>query len=330
MSEYRNLLCDKLKKEFSTKKVLVIGDVMVDEYITGSVSRISPEAPVPVLDFREKIMQAGGACNVANNIRSLGACVYMMGVASDDYAGKWLLNYLKELGIDVGGIVTEEGRPTTLKTRYATKGQQLLRVDNEITAGISELTKRVMMSKLNNMIDDLDAVVISDYRKGVLEDAAFVQQIIGICNEREILISIDSKSSNIEAFKGATFVKPNNLELEAAVSIKIDSEESLERAGRAYLKKSGAKALIVTRGKNGISLFVPDKTTEQFPAKDVQVYDVCGAGDTVISTVSLCILAGLTMQEALKVANLAAGVVISKVGTVPIGIDELLESVNEE
>lgn len=318
---------DKInKKTFMEKRVMVIGDIMVDEYITGSVKRISPEAPVPVLDFKEKTLQAGGACNVANNLRKLGATVYVCGVANTDYAGNWLRGYLKDLDINTDGIVCEDGRVTTLKTRYATKGQQLLRVDSEKCGGIEKKTEEKILKCLYEIIKDLDAVVLSDYRKGVLEDTLFVKQIISVCNENDVLISIDSKSSNIEAFAGADFVKPNNLELEAAVNIKIDSDETFAMAGEKYLNMSGAKALVVTRGSKGISIFFPEKETETFPARDVQVYDVCGAGDTVISTITMCMISGLSIQESARVANAAAGIVISRVGTVPVSVDELMEN----
>lgn len=329
MKVENEVFLEKIRNDFSQKRVIVIGDLMVDEYITGKVKRISPEAPVPVLDFRKRSLEAGGACNVAHNMASLGAKVRIVGVAADDEAGRWLRKHFTSMGIEVDGIIEQNGKPTTIKTRYATKGQQLLRVDNEDASGITESTQEKIYDYLYKQIDSLDVVVLSDYRKGVLNDKYFVQKITNLCNEHKVLIAIDSKSRNISAFKNMDFVKPNNLELEEAVGIRIEDEGSLNLAGKTYLEKSGAKALIVTRGSAGISVFIPGKERSDYPAKDVQVYDVCGAGDTVISTVALSIASGINIGEAVQLANLAAGVVISKVGTVAITAEELLRSVIE-
>lgn len=315
---------------FSNKKVLVIGDLMVDEYITGKVSRISPEAPVPVLNFKAKALEAGGASNVANNIRSLGSEVYVIGTAAEDEAGNWLRARLAENGMHTDGIFAEEDRPTSVKTRFATKGQQLLRMDNEKIGCISDATQKKILSYLSEHSNEIDAVVLSDYKKGVLEDGNFVAEIIRICNEHQILISIDSKSRNIKAFKNADFVKPNNLELEEAVGIKITDEDSLNKAGNIYLEKSQAKCLIVTRGAAGISVFLPGECRKDYSSKAVQVFDVTGAGDTVISTITLGMISGLNVGEAVRMANFAASVVISKVGTAPITREELVRRIYED
>lgn len=329
MSSKENMIC-AVEKKFAQKRVLVIGDLMVDEYVTGNVRRISPEAPVPVLNFKEKRLEAGGASNVANNIKTLGCDVFVVGTAAEDDAGKWLRMHLKEQKMHIDGIYEEEKRPTIVKTRFATKGQQLLRMDNEVTGCITEEIQEKIISYLKGNVDELDAVVLSDYKKGVLESSAFVTEIIRICNEHDVLISIDSKSRKIEAFKNADFVKPNNLELEEAVGIKITDDSSLNEAGKVYLYKSGAKCLIVTRGADGISVFLPDQKRMDFPSKAVQVYDVTGAGDTVISTITLGMVSGLCIDEAVQLANYAASVVISKVGTAPITREELVRRINEE
>lgn len=330
MKSENQILIDKVKQEFNKKKILVLGDIMVDEYITGKVKRISPEAPVPVLDFRRRSMEAGGASNVAHNIAGLGAQVAIAGVAANDDAGMWLREHFLSLGIDIEGIVTQDGKPTTLKTRYATKGQQLLRVDREDARGITEETQQKILDYLYANVEALDAVVLSDYRKGVLENPEFVREITRLCNEHHVLISIDSKSRNIFAFRDMDFVKPNNLELEEAVGVRIEDDESLNLAGKKYLEKSGANALVVTRGSAGISVFLPKQDRKDYSAKDVQVYDVCGAGDTVISTISLGIASGIELGEAVRLANLAAGVVISKVGTVAVTVEELIQAIYEE
>lgn len=321
---------EAIQNEFIKKKVLVIGDLMVDAYVTGEVKRISPEAPVPVLGYCEKRLEAGGACNVAHNLKALGANVAVVGVAAKDEAGMWLRNHFEKMGIDISGIFEEERRPTTIKTRYAVKGQQLLRVDTETTDSICKKTQVSIMEILDKCVGECDAIVLSDYSKGVFYDSDFVKKIISLCNQNEVLIAADSKSKNISAFKNISFVKPNNFELEAAVGIAIEDDESLNRAGEKYLSMSGAKALVVTRGSKGISVFEPMRQRLDFPAKDVQVFDVCGAGDTVFSTIVLGLCAGFDIKEAVVAANIAAGIVISRVGTVAVTAGELIGVLDEK
>ena len=319
-----------IKNEFSKRNILVMGDMMVDEYVTGKVKRISPEAPVPVLNYSETRRSAGGASNVVRNLRTLGANVWAVGIAAEDNAGMWLRENFEELNVNVDGMAVEPSRPTIVKTRYATKGQQLLRVDNEVCGDISESTKKQLLSFLEANVDKLDAVVLSDYCKGIFEDGDFVRAIIKLCNQSGVFISIDSKSKNIACFAGADFVKPNNLELEAAVGVQITDEASLEAAGRIYLEKSGINALVVTRGSKGISIFENNRARRDFAAtEEIQVFDVTGAGDTVISTITIARVSGMDMDDAIKLANVAAGIVISKVGTVAIEQSELVEKLNE-
>ncbi len=315
---------------FHDKTVLVLGDLMIDEYITGKVSRISPEAPVPVLNFQERSLKAGGAANVAYNLNMLGCKVLVSGTAANDLGGNWLREQFILKGIDVDGILEEELRPTTMKTRYATRGQQLLRVDKEVCNCIKSSTQERILEYIKKKIDRLDGIVLSDYKKGVLEQQNFVESIIKICNTNSVIVAIDSKSRNISAFNNADFVKPNNLELEEAIGIKIVNEESLDLAGKKYLQKSGAKALIVTRGAKGISVFLPHKERRDFEAKQVQVFDVTGAGDTVISTIILSIICGIELDDAVQLANYAASIAISKLGTVAVSKDELVTRVNEK
>lgn len=317
-----------IREDFRRLNVLIIGDVMVDEYVTGKVSRISPEAPIPVLNFKAVERIAGGASNVAYNVAELGGRVAMLGVLGDDAAGKWLLEHLQSRQIKTDGLVVETGRPTTIKRRFATKSQQLLRVDMENTEPIKAAAREKLLSMLEQAADSADAVILSDYQKGVLASADFVKQIIAVCKAHQLIVTVDSKSSEIAAFQHASFVKPNNLELEAAVGIKITDDKSLDAAGDYYLKKSGADALIVTRGANGISLFETGKQRRDYPSKAVQVYDVTGAGDTVISAATLGLTSGMTLEEAVILGNTAAGVVISKAGTVPITAEELIKEIS--
>lgn len=318
----------QFQEKITEKQVLVLGDLMVDEYVVGKVKRISPEAPVPVLNYSDNTRTPGGASNVALNLSSLGAGVMIAGVAAEDDAGSWLRSALEEKGIDVSGILSESERPTTIKTRYATNGQQLLRVDHEVSVAITKNTKDKILQYLEGHLGTLDAVILSDYCKGMFDDPHFVQDIIKRCNDSQVFVAIDSKSKNIESFKNADVVKPNNLELEAAVSIPIEDDDSFDLAGRTYLEKSEARGLLVTRGGDGMSFFRKGEVRRNYPAARVQVFDVTGAGDTVISVVSLAAICGFDIDRCCELANWAAGIVITKVGTVCVTVEEMMESVS--
>lgn len=315
---------------FAKQRILVLGDLMVDEYILGKVGRISPEAPVPVLNYRGTERSAGGASNVALNMHAMGGKLSMAGVAGLDDSGIWLREFLSAAAIDTEGIVAEDNRMTTVKTRFATKVQQLLRVDREDSRPIKERTQAQILDHITRHISKWDAVVLSDYCKGVFENPDFVQRIIRICNDNHVIVTIDSKSRHIDAFENADFVKPNNLELENAVNIEISDLESLDRAGKVYLERSRAKSIIVTRGAEGISIFERGSRRRDYASKAVQVFDVTGAGDTVISTVTLGLASGLSLDDAVVLANIAAGVVIGKRGTAVVTKEELLERLYEK
>lgn len=325
----KNNLKKIIQENFSKKRILVIGDLMVDEYILGSVNRISPEAPVPILNYKGRERSAGGAANVALNINALGGSVVMAGVAANDENGKWLRGFLKDNGIDASGITEEKDKRTTVKTRFATKGQQLLRMDWEDNRDIAMETQRRLFECISMRVKELDGVVISDYCKGVFANADFVRDIIRLCGDNGVTIAIDSKSRGIEAFANADFVKPNNLELENAVGIKITDDISLDEAGAKYLQMSGAKNVIVTRGANGISIFSPDRKRRDYASKAIQVFDVTGAGDTVISAITLGLTSGMSIDESVILANIAAGIVIGKRGTAAVSQEELLEKIDE-
>lgn len=322
-------LVNAVRMEFEKKRVLVVGDLMVDEYITGKVGRISPEAPVPVLNYRATQRSAGGASNVALNMHAMGGKLLVAGIAGADESGMWLREFLESASIGTEGIVAETGRMTTVKTRFATKAQQLLRVDREDNSPAQEGTQAKILDYIARHIGAWDAVVLSDYCKGVFDDPDFVRAIIRVCNENHVLVTVDSKSRSIEAFQHADFVKPNNLELENAVNVKILDAMSLDQAGWAYLERSGAKRIIVTRGAEGISIFERGSGRRDYASKAVQVFDVTGAGDTVISAVTLGLASGLSIDDAVVLANIAAGVVIGKRGTAAVSRDELLRKLEE-
>ncbi len=323
-------LADAVLNNFHKKRILVLGDLMVDEYILGKVGRISPEAPVPILNYKGTQRSAGGASNVALNMHAMGGKLAIAGVAGLDDSGIWLREFLKNASIDTEGIFVDGDRLTTVKIRFATKAQQLLRVDKEDSSPIHENVCAKIFEYIASHITEWDAIVLSDYCKGVLEDATFVKKIIHLCNTNHVIVTVDSKSRHIDAFENADFVKPNNLELENAVNIQIGDLDSLDRAGKAYLERSKAKRIIVTRGSEGISVFEHNSNRRDYASKAVQVFDVTGAGDTVISTVTLGLASGLTIDEAVILANVAAGIVIGKRGTAVVTRDELMEKLNEK
>lgn len=321
--QYKGTNGIRLRDQFAGRHVLIVGDVMVDEYVVGKVKRISPEAPIPVLNYTRRNQVAGGASNVASNVAGLGAKVEMAGVVGDDDAGRWVKQCLANQGISTDGMVTEAGRPTTVKRRFATKSQQLLRVDIENPSSISIDSQYAILQYIEGCISKMSAVILSDYRKGVLASVDFVKRIIQICKAHSVVVTVDSKSSNIEAFADASFVKPNNLELEQASGVAITDDASLDEAGTKYLFRSGADALIVTRGAKGISVFERGEKRRDYPSKAAQVYDVTGAGDTVISTATMALAADIPLPDAVVLGNIAAGIVVSRTGTVPITIEEL-------
>ncbi len=318
-----------IQQGFPGIHTLILGDVMVDEYVTGKVSRISPEAPIPVFHYEATHRIAGGASNVAHNVARLGGSVSIMGIIGEDAAGQWLREHLKQAQIDTSGLLCEKNRPTTVKRRFATKSQQLLRVDMEDASPVSDAVQEQWLELLEQKAGQIHAVIVSDYQKGVLASPDFIKKVLRICESHQILTAIDSKSPHIEAFAGAGFVKPNNLELEQAVGMKITDEASLDAAGKCYLQRSQAKALLVTRGAKGISVFAQGAPRRDYPSNAAQVYDVTGAGDTVISTVTLCAACGMALEEAAVLGNTAAEIVISKVGTAAVTAKELLLKLKE-
>lgn len=328
-----NATLDEVKKiilnQFNKMNMLVIGDIILDEYIYGTVERISPEGPIPILNYKKRELIAGGAANVANNLRQLGSNVTIVGVIGDDTHGTELKERLQSAEIDVSGLVVDKERPTTVKTRFGTKHHQLLRMDNEIAQPISSDKEDKLFEFISTHIEKYNGIVISDYRKGVISNNEFMRKIIGLCKEKEIPIGIDSKATDITIFAGASFIKPNNLELERAVGMKITDNETLDEAGRIYLERSKAEALVLTRGEKGISVFIQGKPRRDFKTFAKQVFDVTGAGDTVISTAILALVAGLTLYDATFLGNHAAGICISKYGTATVTQKELVESLYE-
>jgi len=310
---------------FSSRRLLVIGDLMLDEWIWGRVSRISPEAPIPVVDVESISRTPGGACNVAANIMSLGSQSTLLGVIGEDTAGEHLREDLEKLNIDTSDVIVDPQRPTTLKTRIVAHGQQVVRADRESRASISADVAKCLCASIKSRIAGVDAVLMSDYGKGVLTPAV-TQHTIREAAEHGKPVIIDPKGSVYAKYRGATVLTPNKQEAAQALSMDITDGESLTRAGQTLLRELSCRAALVTRGEEGMSLFQNGGQESYFPAHARQIYDVTGAGDTVVATFALALAAGADYVESAILANHAAGVVVAKVGTATVSLDELRRS----
>lgn len=302
---------------FDGHRVLVVGDLMLDHYIWGNVQRISPEAPVPVVNVLRESVLLGGAGNVLHNILTLGGRGLLCGVIGADEAGRWLSEELKSKGVEIGGIVVEEERPTTKKTRIVAHQQQVVRFDHEKKGEISNKTEKKFIQFINDQLDRIDCMVISDYAKGVITEG-LLESILPLALRRGIPVVVDPKVHHFSLYKKVTVVTPNHLEASQASGVDIEDEATLHQAGKALLKKLGCQAVLITRGEQGMSLFDKSGETTHIPTEARQVFDVTGAGDTVVSTLALAVSAGAPLPAAARLANHAAGVVVGMVGTTAI------------
>lgn len=307
---------------FAGTRVLVVGDLMLDRYILGDVTRISPEAPVPVLAVKRERVVAGGAGNVALNIAGLKAHAILAGVVGEDAAGQQLLNILAENDIEAAGIVTEAGRPTTCKTRVMCDNHQIVRLDEESSAALAAATAEQLFQKITAILDaGCHSVILSDYAKGVL-GAAFTRQVIAACTTRSVPVLVDPKRSDYTPYSGATCITPNLKEFKAATIAIAMEEHEMSAAGSDLLQRLQCQTLLVTQGADGMTLFSGGHSYH-FPALAEEVFDVSGAGDTVISTVATALGSGLDMLTAVQLSNLAASLVVRKSGTAPICWEDL-------
>jgi len=311
--------------KFSSAKVFVIGDLMRDIFIWGKVRRISPEAPVPVVEVNRETAMLGGAANVVNNLIVLGAKVCLGGVVGDDEQGEALIHELIEKGVDLQAVVTEQGRPTTVKTRIIAHSQQMVRFDKEVRSPISEESLNRMLKALEEVLPGVDLVLISDYAKGVISQE-LTSRLFPAAHKHKKRILVDPKLANLPAYKGADIVTPNNIEAGQAARFEVETDEEVEKAGRFMLEELSAHAILITRGEHGISLIEKDKPARHIPAQAREVYDVTGAGDTVISTLGAGLASGMDLYSATVLANLAAGIGVGKLGTSVVSREELNEA----
>jgi rfaE bifunctional protein kinase chain/domain len=310
---------------FSASGVLVVGDVMVDHFIWGKVSRISPEAPVPVVDVQKDSILLGGCTNVLNSIYAMGGQVYVAGVIGSDSIGKRLVEELRQRAIETAGIIVEKGRPTTLKTRIVANGQQMVRFDKESRKPIPQSSTRKILQYVKSIENKIGAIVISDYSKGVIS-YDLIQGIKKIVRDANIYICLDPKQSDFSIYEGVYIVTPNHHEAGRAAGMEIVDANGLKHLGTALLNKYNFKALLITLGEDGMSLFEKGRkiSYSHFPAQAKEIYDVTGAGDTVIGVLALSLAAKASLQEATCLANEAAGIVVGKVGTATVSQEELM------
>lgn len=320
---------ERIIDSFSNSKILIIGDIMMDRYIWGKVSRISPEAPVPVVDVSKISHLLGGAANVANNIYSLGGKVFMAGVVGSDGVGEELLEMLKERKIDVGGVIVDEERPTTLKTRIIAHNQQVVRFDIEKRERINNRIKRKILNYCLDVIPLCDAVIISDYGKGVIS-RSLLASIIEETNRLNKILAVDPKVDNFLYYKNVTILTPNKLEASQALRTEIRDEGDLIEAGKRLLSILGARAVLITRGEEGMTLFERNGDITNISTTAKEVFDVTGAGDTVISVVTLALVSGGSFKDSAILSNYAAGLVVGEVGTATVSPLDLKRVIRDE
>lgn len=311
--------------KFTRSGVLVVGDVMVDHFIWGKVSRISPEAPVPVVDVQKDSVMLGGCANVLNTIYAMGGRVFVAGVVGADDIGKGLLKQLKERDIDTGGIIVEKGRPTTLKTRVVAHGQQVVRFDQESRKPIPQMSRTKILAYVKSLRDKIGAIVISDYSKGVVS-RELIAGIRNIARDSNIFLCVDPKQSDFSVYAGVHVITPNHYEASRAAGMEIANGDDLLAMGEKLLTKFDFQSLLITRGEEGMSLFERGRKIDHthFLAQAKEVYDVTGAGDTVIGVLALALAAQANLKEATSLANHAAGIVVGKVGTSTVSQQELI------
>ena len=316
----------ELLTKFKNRRIAVVGDVMVDKYLWGTVARISPEAPVPVVEVEKETERLGGAANVANNIKSLGGWPLLVGVVGDDTNGTLLTKLLAEQGCPINGIVRDASRPTTIKTRVIAHSQHVVRIDNEQKRDISPAVQDQILSVLHSTINSLDGIILQDYNKGVIVKS-LIHQIIEMARKHEKVVTVDPKFRNFFEYKNATVFKPNRKEVEEALGIKLTSEEDVHDAMVLLKKKLNAENVLVTRGEQGMSLLDKQGSLHHLPTWARHVADVSGEGDTVIATLTMALASGASILESATLANFAGGVVCGEVGIVPIMPDALLSTV---
>ena len=308
---------EELFNRFSEMKIAVIGDLMLDHYVWGKISRISPEAPVPVVDIDTESFRFGGAANVNYNVLSLGANVIPVGVIGGDQYGNELESLFKKEGLPLDGIIKDDERATTVKTRIIAHNQHVVRIDREERKPVSEKVRNRIIGYFESIIDSIDGIIFEDYNKGLLMPG-LVTSLVDIARRKKKMTFVDPKFDNFFEYRGVTLFKPNKKEASDKLGFRMDNEESLDKGGEILLDRINCKALLVTLSEKGMALFEPDQPKMTIPTKAVKVHDVSGAGDTVIAAMAVSMCSGANLREAATIANQAAGIVCEEVGIVPV------------
>ncbi|MCD4847523.1 MAG: D-glycero-beta-D-manno-heptose-7-phosphate kinase [Candidatus Aegiribacteria sp.] len=320
---------ENILKRMQGKRVLVAGDLILDHYLDGKVDRISPEAPIPIVSLERKHERwvLGGAANVARNIRSLGGIPVMAGVTGEDKEGEILKRLLLDEGVDVSAVVSDPARPTTLKTRIISGGHQVIRLDSEVTDPISESVMQDILSRIEGTVSQMDAVVLEDYNKGVLVPE-LISRIISASKSRGIPVAVDPKFINFFKFSGCTLFKPNRLEISRALSRVVNTVEEAGNAGNEILNRLSADAVLVTLGEEGSILCRKDRDPFYRPVAARHVFDVSGAGDTVIAVMALSLASGLPLDDGVRISIFAAAATCAEPGVYAVKPNDILREVD--
>ncbi len=318
---------EKIAERFEGKRIVVLGDLMLDEFIWGRVRRISPEAPVPVVEVERETLALGGAGNVVSNLVALRAAPIPLGIVGADANADRLRSAFDALGVKSEGLLVDEARPTTLKTRIIAHNQQVVRADRESRRAISREVEDRVIERFRSEIESADAVVVSDYNKGLLT-ATLLARALEIGRERGRIVCLDPKMRSFDHYQPVTVITPNNQEAAEASGVMIEDEASLIEAGQRLLGSLDCRAVLITRGEEGMTLFTHGEDVTHIPTVAREVYDVTGAGDTVIATLALALSSDASLAEAAMLANHAAGVVVGKLGTATVTGEELLATIS--
>ncbi len=325
-NDYDRRVLREYVDRFSKARVLVIGDIIMDEYVWGNVSRISPEAPVPVVEVKRETRMLGGAANVIRNLATLGAKPILCGVIGKDRTGRKILDEIARMHLSADGIVTEGDRPTSIKTRVVAHDQQVVRFDRESRAEIRPRSIKRLLGFIEKNLDSIDAIVVSDYGKGVIS-APLMKGLRELVQDDSVVIAVDPKTGNFEYYHGVDVITPNHHEAGIFCRFEVLDQETLVRAGRHMLRELDCRSVLITQGKEGMTLFENGGDIIHIPTVAKKVYDVTGAGDTVIGTFSLGLASGLDLRSAAIISNFAAGIVVGEVGTSAVGAEDLKRAI---
>ncbi len=322
---YDGSLLKEYIDRFPQTRVVVIGDIIMDEYIWGDVSRISPEAPVPVVEVKRQTKTLGGAANVIHNMATLGAEPLLCGVIGEDRTGRRILNKVDQMGLKTDGMVVEPGRPTSIKTRIVAHNQQVVRFDRESKKNIGSESIEKILDFITKNLETIDAIVVTDYGKGVISAPLMkgLRDLVRPASEGSIIIAVDPKTGNFEYYHEVDVITPNHHEAGSYCGFEIIDEETLMKAGEKMLDELNCRSVLITQGRDGVTLFEHGGETTHIPTVAKKVFDVTGAGDTVIGTFSLGLASGLDLKSSAVLSNFAAGIVVGEVGTSTVSAEEL-------